>query len=110
VEYVNYTQQAFDRNFKTFTAPLASNKIVLFMTSLWIRGTFGLPIEFHINVEVITSDTYLLNATLERNVMITNVHFSEVIFNIDDVESSNRYQIFYYEWVNDRYGGFKAIP
>ena len=80
------------------------------MTSLWIRGTSGYPIQFHIDVEVISSDTYFLNATLFTNVMITNVHFSEIIFNIDDVESSNKYQIFYYEWINNRYGGFKAIP
>jgi len=40
-EYINYTSQAATRPYNTFTSPLNSNIIVLFMTSLWIRGTIG---------------------------------------------------------------------
>lgn len=42
--------------------------------------------------------------------MITNVHFSQVIFNTIDIESSNRYQVVYYQWDNDMNGGWKSLP
>jgi hypothetical protein len=43
-------------------------------------------------------------------VSVTNVHFSEVIFNADDVESSQKYSVVYETWNNDANGGFRAFP
>lgn len=42
--------------------------------------------------------------------MVTNVHFSQVIFNSDDVQSSEKYFIVYSLWYNDQGGGFITIP
>ena len=53
---------------------------------------------------------YKWNATLWKYALITNVHFSEVIFNSDDVLSSEKYFIVYQKWYNNKDGGFKAIP
>lgn len=80
------------------------------MTSLWIQGTFGEPLQFHITPTVLSTNMYKLNATLLTNVMVTNVHFSEVIFNTVDIESSNKYQVVYYEWINDMNGGWRSLP
>ena len=50
------------------------------------------------------------NITLWKNVLVTNVHFSEIIFNSDDVESSEKYYIVFQKWYNDIDGGFLVIP
>jgi len=50
------------------------------------------------------------NITLYKSVLVTNVHFSEIIFNSDDVESSEKYFIVFQKWYNDKNGGFLAIP
>ena len=50
------------------------------------------------------------NATLRVQVLVTNVHFSQVIFNSDDVQSSEKYYIVYGTWANDINGGFIDIP
>lgn len=97
--------------YNKFTKPYDSNYIVLFMTSLWIRATFGSapnysPVKFHITTGVINESFYFWNATLEINVLVTNVHFSQIIFNAADVESSKKYFIVFQTWENDRYGGF----
>jgi site-specific DNA-adenine methylase len=59
------------------------------MTNLWIQGTFGVPLQFHVTPTIVSTQIYKLNATLLTNAMITNVHFSQVIFNTVDIESSN---------------------
>ena len=65
------------------------------MTSLWIRGNGTKPLQFHIYPEVINSSYYMWNVTVWQKVSLTNVHFSEIIFNSDDVESSLQYSIVY---------------
>ena len=55
--YINYTAQADGRTFRYFTDPLTSNHIVLYISALWIRGTFKsgsnyYPVEFHIYTNV----------------------------------------------------------
>ena len=107
---IDYTQQAHGKQFAHFTAPYASNYIVLFITSLWIRGRTGYPVQFHIYPEVLNDTHYKWNITLYQNVLITNVHFSEIIFNSDDVQSSEKYFIVYSKWYNDLNGGFLEIP
>ena len=100
-EYIDYTQQATGRPFNTFASPLSSNIIVLFMTSLWIQGTYGQPVRFHITPTVISSSIYLLNATIFRSTIISNVHFSQVIFDKTDIQNSGKYQVVYNQWDND---------
>ena len=80
------------------------------MTSLWIQGTFGTLVKFHVYTEVLNATFYMWNVTLEQKVMVTNVHFSLVVFNSDDVLSSEKYFIVYSLWYNDRFGGFISIP
>ena len=50
------------------------------------------------------------NITLWRDVLVTNVHYSELIFNSDDVKSSQKYFIVFARWFNDANGGFLPIP
>jgi hypothetical protein len=52
-EIIDYSQQASGRLFNNFTLPLASNKIVLFITSLWIRGTSGNVVQVHIYPKIL---------------------------------------------------------
>lgn len=52
-ETINYTSQAGGRSFTKFTEPLSSNNIVIYITSLWIAGTFGKPLEFHVYTDVL---------------------------------------------------------
>jgi hypothetical protein len=109
--YINYTDQAIGYSHNKFTQPYSSNKIVLFMTSFWVRGTFGsapdyAPVKFHITAGVVNESFYYWNATLEVECLVTNVHFSQIIFNSDDVQSSNQYFIIYGTWINDMNGGF----
>ena len=98
--YINYTAQsnAFGYLHNSFTAPLTSNYIVIFMTSLWIRGSSGSPLQFHIYPEVVNSTHYCWNLTLWRNTLVTNVHFSEIIFNSDDIQASKTYYVAYRKW------------
>ena len=65
------------------------------MTSLWVNGKFGWPLQFHIYPQVINETHYLWNITLWTRVKVSNVHFSEIIFNSDDVQSSGAYYIVY---------------
>ena len=102
--YINYTAQAAGLTHNQFTLPYSSNKIVLFMTSFWVRGT--LSVKFHIYTGIVNQSHYFWNATLETMVLVTNVHFSQIIFNSDDVQSSKQYFIIYSLWYNDMYGGF----
>jgi len=46
------------------------------------------------------------NFTLYREIKLTNVHFSQIIFNSDDVEATEKYSIVFEKWYNDEFGGF----
>jgi hypothetical protein len=70
------------------------------MTSLWVRGIYGVapnynPVKFHITTGIVNESVYFWNATLETQCLVTNVHFSQIIFNANDVESSHQYFIVY---------------
>jgi hypothetical protein len=80
------------------------------MTSLWIRGTFGFPIIFNIEAQVLNQSYYRLNASVYEMTNVTNVHFSLVIFNKDDVESSHKYFVVYEQWQNTANASFLEIP
>ena len=106
VNTINYTAQAAGQQFTQFTTPYSGNYIVLFMTSLWIKGRTGYPVQFHVYPEVVNATHYLWNVTVYRRVMVTNVKFSQIMFNSDDVQSSEQYFIVYSKWYNDMEGGF----
>ena len=108
--YINYTAETAGRSFTTFTTPYSSNYIVLYITSLWIKGNSAYPVQFHIYPSVVNATHYMWNATVYRQITLTNVHFSLVIFNSDDVESSKKYFIVLQKWYNDMEGGFIALP
>ena len=75
--YINYTEQASGKKFRYFSAPYTTgDNIVIFMTSLWVKGTFGYPLQFNIVPQVINQTHYMWNATLYHNTMLTNVRFS----------------------------------
>ena len=76
------------KTFKTFATPLTGNKIVLFITSLWTRSYSSKPVQFHISTEITNSSYFMWNATIWQYSMITNLHYSLVIFNSDDVQAS----------------------
>ena len=81
------------------------------MTSLWIRADFRTstyvnPVQFHVYTGVVNESFYFWNVTLRERTLITNVHFSQIIFDSGDVESSKKYFIVYSTWINDIDGGF----
>ena len=48
--------------------------------------------------------------TVEFRVIVTKLQFSQIIYNLKDVESSYRYFIVYEEWITDINGGFRTVP
>ena len=82
---IDYTSQAAGRIFTTFGDPLDQNKIVLFITSLWIQGTSGVELKIHITPSVLNSSHYQWVATAFSEVKLTRFQFSQIIFNQADV-------------------------
>ena len=108
--YINYTNQALGRPYNSFAAPLTSNHVVLFMTRFGFSCNSGSPVELHISTEIVNSSFYMWNATIFQNVAISGLGFSEIIFNSDDVQSSERYYIVYEKFYSDINGGFFEVP
>lgn len=53
-ETINYNIQAAGRLFDKFDdTNYANYKIVLFITSLWIRGDYGIPVRIHVTPTII---------------------------------------------------------
>ena len=91
--YINYTAQTDGRIFRYFTEPYNTNHIVLYISALWIAASFRsgstyYPIKMHIYTGIVNSTHYYWNLTLSTQVRITNIHFSQVIYNSADVQSS----------------------
>ena len=51
-----------------------------------------------------------MKVTLSTKVRITVLHFSQIMFDVVDVESSKKYFIVLQKWYNDANGGFIALP
>lgn len=96
--------------FSTFSTPLSSNKMVLFITSLWITGTANYVTKVHITPTILNTTHYKWVATAFKNLKVTKLQFSQIIFNEDDVLASGKYFIVYEEWITDLNGGFKTVP
>lgn len=84
-EAINYTDQAQYFPYNTFSSPYSNFKIVLYITNLWIRATSGPAITLTIDYSFLNDSFYILNATLQKNAFITNLHFSQIIYNVYDV-------------------------
>lgn len=66
--YINYTEQASSKPIKTFAAPLESNKIMLFITSLHIFSSYpsptNKPVNLKVSYKIENSSTYSMSAVL----------------------------------------------
>ena len=69
---VNYTQQAQGLRYTTFSQPYSNNRILLFMTSLFIFAQLEnnnppfFPIDLHVSAEVISTDQYNMIVSLSN--------------------------------------------
>lgn len=84
-ETINYTQQSAANVFKTFQTPLSSNKIVLFLSTLYLQsgGTVAspVPLEMDINYTVLNTTHYQWSVRLFRNATIARLHFGQIVYN-----------------------------
>lgn len=118
--FINYTAQcnANGYTYNTFSLPLSNYKILLFLTSLFHSGwnepasaTTGLrPLNMRIATSVRSSSTYLLNVTYGIQAVIWRLHFSIIIFDEANVESSKQYYLEYQRIDLTNYGGFIPLP
>lgn len=117
VNTINYTQQAAGLNYTTFQAPFSRNKILLFMTSIFFYGTNERnnpppyrPVNLSVSAEVISVDQYVIQVNLTTEVNISRLHFSMIIFDQTDVESSGLYLLVYEKVTLPYTGGFIPVP
>jgi hypothetical protein len=111
---INYTLQAqsIGSSYTTFSNPLTNNKILLFMTSMYISGVNDLagptyyPLNLVVNVNPVTTSTYLLTITYSNNSAMQRLHFSMIIFDQADVQSSGLYMLIYDKICYGSTGGF----
>jgi hypothetical protein len=110
VNDIDYSAQASSMTYNTFTQPFNRNFIVVFMTSFWVQTDYGYVTKCQITAEVVNGTHYRLTASVKERMMVTNWHVSQVIFNADDVESSERYSVVFETWTADVNGGFRQFP
>lgn len=89
--------------------------MLLYICALHIWATFknaagSNPIDLAIQYNIESEKTYKLSATLSTMVIIQKIHFSQIVYNSDDVESSKKYVIVYQLWVTTNMGGFLPFP
>ena len=71
---------------------------MLFLTSFEINGTATSSMDFSVTVDVVNSSHYTWTVRVNRNAYIGKVHFSQIVYNQDDVSASKLYTIVFYEW------------
>ena len=109
---INYTQQAGSRTFKQFSVPLENSKVLLFLTTLFIKGTNenlfpGIyPIDMNIYTEIESTSEYSITVTLETKINIIRLHFSQLIFDAEEVQKTRKYVLVYQNLNFDVSGGF----
>lgn len=98
---INFTKQSAGRQYRYFSSPFSSNKILLFMTSFFHSGTneatmtSANPVKLLIDYEILTNETYKLMVSLGIKDMVDKLHFSMIIFDQADVERSGLYLLIY---------------
>lgn len=83
---VNYTAQATANglSYKNFSTPLSNNKILLFMTSMYITSSLSSTVDLHVTATPLSNETYQFYVT-SLGLSITRLHFSMIIFDEADV-------------------------
>jgi len=89
--------------------------MLLYICALHIWATFktatkSFPINLGIKYNIESEKNYKLSATLSTDVIVQKLHFSQIVYNADDVESSKKYVIVYQLWVTTNMGGFLSFP
>ncbi len=90
---INYTLQAqsIASTYTNFSMPLSNNKILLFLTSIFISGfndysgSTKYPLNLQVSATPSTTSSYLLTVSYSNNSAITRLHFSIIIFDQADV-------------------------
>lgn len=112
---INYTAQttALGMTYKKFSLPLTNNKILLFMTSLYITGVYEsstiYPVSLVVTSAPASNETYTLSVSASKNISIFRLHFSMIVFDQADVQSSGKYELVYARVDFTNAGGFYAF-
>lgn len=118
VNTVNYATQAgtIGSAYTQFSLPLINNKILLFMTSLYVAGTMDksgptyYPLNLNVDANPISTTTYTFNISYSINSIVTKLHFSMIVFDQVAVQSSGSYMLIYDKKCYTTTGGFYSIP
>lgn len=98
---INFTKQSTGLQYRYFSTPFSSNKILLFMTSFFHSGsneaniTINNPIKILIDYEILNNETYKLMVSLGIKNRVDKLHFSMIVFDQADVERSGLYLLIY---------------
>lgn len=68
------------------------------------------PFKLEISYEILNSTFYSWTAKVYQYSTVTKLHFSEIIYNEDDVMGSKLYTIVNYNWISDGLTNYKAFP
>lgn len=107
---IDYSQQSAANTYKAFTTPLSGNKVVLFITSLCVLANSTTPFKLNIQYQIINSTFYSWTATVFQYSTVTKLHFSEIIFNENDVTSSKLYTIVNNFWISNGSANYQPFP
>lgn len=113
---INYTLQAQASGFTytQFSNPLQNNVIILFMSSISITSladssSWGLRIQINVNSSVLSQTTYQIQVSFGIKTKLLKLHFSQIIFDRNDIDSSMAYQVVYFAHSFTNLGGSVAI-
>ena len=114
-ERIDYHAQTSGRTFRTFPANsdgnYNGNKILMLLTSLFISASFNngvsyFPVQITVSYNIINATHYDWTTKLYCCAQITRLHYSMIVFNQDDVQSSNQYYLEFFIWTTPTPGGF----
>jgi len=112
---IDYSTQSLGRQYTKFGVPLTGNKMLLYICALHIWASFRTatkmyPLDLSIKYDIESESTYKLSANFSTDAVIQKLHFSQIVYNSDDVESSKKYVIVYQLWKTTNMGGFLPFP
>lgn len=118
VNTVNYATQAgtIGSAYTQFSLPLTNNKILLFMTTLYVEGGTmdktgtAYPLNLNADATPVSATTYVFNVSYSINSKVTKLHFSMIVFDQFDVQSSGAYLLIYDKKCYTTTGGFYSFP
>lgn len=86
------------------------------MTSLFVATTretlpsHNYSMDLRMSYTILNEYQYSLKVRLKINVIVSRLHFSQIVFDTTDIASSNKYKLIFEEWEVDNFGGNKEIP